>query len=96
MNKKRETACVFVLKGLKELSSEIQFTKACESAGLMRRVSIGMHFKTTLDVNAGFERKTGACREYTMPREVPGPEIIAWIGGHTSRLRGHLSQVMTK
>ena len=30
-----------------------------------------------------FEGKTAACREYTLPREDPGSEIIAWIGGHT-------------
>ena len=93
VNKQRENACVFILKVLKELSSEVQFTKACESAGLMRRVSIGMHNKTIHNVNAGFEGKTGACTEYTKPREVPGPEIIARIGGHTKI--GSVLQVKT-
>ena len=52
-----------------------------------------MHNKTIHNVNAGFEGKTGACTEYTKPREVPGPEIIAWIGGHTKI--GSVLQVKT-
>ena len=34
------------------------------------------------DVDDGFEGKTRACRECTKPREDPGSEVIAWIGGH--------------
>ena len=53
-----------------ELSNETQLTKACESAGFVRRVSIGMHYKTVHDLNnGGFEGKTGARREYAKPRE---------------------------
>ena len=50
----------------------------------MRRVSIGMHYKTIHDVNDGFGGKTGACSECTLPREDPDSELIAWIGGHTN------------
>ena len=52
------------LQRFEEWATEVQLTKACESAGFMRRVSIGMHYKTTHDVNDCFEGKTGACREY--------------------------------
>ena len=52
------------LQRFEELSSEIQLTKACESAGFMRRLSIGMYFKIIHDVDDVFEGTTGACREY--------------------------------
>ena len=39
-----------------DLSNEIQITKACESAGFIKRVSIGMYYKTLQDVNDGFWR----------------------------------------
>ena len=43
-----------------------------------------MHCKTIHDVNEGWkEGKTGACIEFTVHREEPGSEIIAWIGGRT-------------
>ena len=66
-----------------ELSNEIQKTKACEDAGFMRRVSIGQYFKTLHDVDDGVGGKSEACREYTLPRDNPDSELIAWIGGHT-------------
>ena len=65
-----------------ELSNEIQITKAFESAGFMKRVSIRMYYKTIHDVNDGFGGKSGACREHTLLREDPDSEVIAWIGGH--------------
>ena len=73
------------LQNFEEFSYEGQFTKASGSVGFMRRVAV--------DVYDGFEGKTGACREYTKPREDPGSEIIAWISGQT-RIRSHL-QVKT-
>ena len=56
-NKQRETACVFIFKRVEELTKEVQLTKACESAGFMRRVSSVIHNKTIHDVNDGFEGK---------------------------------------
>ena len=38
-----------------DLSNEIQITKACEFAGCMLRVSIGMHCKTIHDVDDGLK-----------------------------------------
>ena len=67
-----------------ELSSEIQITKACESAGFMRRVSIGMYYKTIHDVTDGFGGKTGACREYSLPHDHQDSDPTARIGGHTN------------
>ena len=69
------------LQRFEELANEVQITKACDSAGFMRTVSIGMSYKTGHDVDDGFEGKTGTCRVYTKPREDPDSEIIAWIGG---------------
>ena len=49
--------------------------EACESAGFIRRVSEGMHYKTVHDVNDDFDGKTAACREDTEPRENPESQI---------------------
>ena len=65
-----------------ELSNEIQITKACESVGCMRRVSIGMYYQTIRDVNDGGGGKTRARREYSLLREDPDSELVVWIGGH--------------
>ena len=52
-------------------------------AGFLTRVSIGMHYKTIYGLNDGVEGRTGACREYSLPREEPDSELFRWIGGHT-------------
>ena len=84
MIKQRQTAHVFFFRQtFEELSNEIQITHACGTVGFMRRVSIEIHYKTIHDVDDDFEGETGACREYTLPREDPGSEIIVWIVGHT-------------
>ena len=70
------------LRQFEELETEVQFTKIWESAGFLRRVSVGTHYTTIHDVDDGFEGKNGACREFSVPREDPDSEIIAWIGEH--------------
>ena len=65
------------------LSREIKVPQICESAGFMRKVSIGQYFKTIHDVEDGFGGKTQACREYTSLRDHQDSEPVAWIGGHT-------------
>ena len=67
------------LQRFEELTKEVQFTKACESAGLIRRVSKGMHYKTIHDVSDGCDGETAACREYTKSREDPESHIKTWI-----------------
>ena len=52
-----------------------------------------MHNETFHDVDDGIEGKTGACREFTPPREDPDSAIIACIGGHTKN--GPVLQVKT-
>ena len=52
----QETACVIVFNILKNGQNEVKFTKACESAGFISRVSKGMHHKTIHCVNGGFWR----------------------------------------
>ena len=75
----QETACVIILNNLKNGRNEVKFTKACESAGFIRRVSKGMHYKTIYCVNGGFDVKTAACREYTVLREDPKSHIKTCI-----------------
>ena len=60
----RDTAYVSIFENLKILEEEVQLTKVCQSAGLTRRVSVGMHYRTIHDVNDGFEGSTGTCREH--------------------------------
>ena len=79
----RASGCVFILKKFEEVPNEIQLTKAFEPAGCARRVSIGKYFKTIHDLDDGFGGTTGACEEYTLLRDKPDSEQIAWFGGHT-------------
>ena len=65
------------------LSKETKVSQICESAGFMRKVSIGPYFRTIHDVNDGCGGKTGSCREYTLPREDQDSEPIGWIREHT-------------
>ena len=83
MVSQRASGCVFILKKFEEVPNEIQLTKAFEPAGCTRRVSIGKYFKTIHDLDDGFGGTTGACEEYTLLRDKPDSEQIAWFGGHT-------------
>ena len=65
------------------LSREIRVSQICESAVLMRKVSIGQCCRTIRDVTDGFGGKTGSCREYTLTRDHQDSEPIGWICGHT-------------
>ena len=53
------------------LLSLLSSVGACEDAAFVRRVFIGMSYKTIPDVDDGFGDRTSACREYTLPREDP-------------------------
>ena len=81
------------LQRFEEMAKEVRLTKACESAGFMRRVTVGMYYKSVRDVNDGFDGQTAACREKTKPREDPGSDIKAWIECHTKM--GPVLQVKT-
>ena len=48
-----------------------------ESAGFMKRVSVGMRYRTIQDLNDGFRDRTGSCGEYTLPREPLIGQILA-------------------
>ena len=65
------------------LEKEIQFSRVCEDATIARRVRTGMSYKTVPDVDDGFEDRTPACREYTLPREDQNSRIYATIPGQT-------------
>ena len=78
MFKQLVTDCVFIIKDSKKLSNGIRITKACRSAGFMRRVSIGQYFKTIHDVDDGFGGTTEACREHTLLRDHQDSELF-WM-----------------
>ena len=47
----------------------------------MRKVFPGQCFKTIHEIDDGFGCKTGACREYTLPRDHDDSEPVEWIRG---------------
>ena len=71
------------LEQFKGLEREVQFTQIGESAGFLRRVSVGMHYRTIQDVDDGFGDRTRACRKYMLPRDDSNSVINLWIKGHT-------------
>ena len=75
--------CIYLRK-FEELEREVRFTKICESAGFIRRVSVRMHYITVHHVNDGFEGSTGDCREYTLTRDDPESEVKHWIYGQAT------------
>ena len=62
---------------------EVQLTRVCEAAAFVRRVSLGMIYKTAHDVTDGFDGRTSACREYTFLRANSDSRIDATIPGQT-------------
>ena len=74
--------CVY-LRQFELLEPEVQFIQIWESAGFMRRVSVGMHDRIIHDLDDGFGDRTAACREYTLRRDDPKSELKLWIEGQT-------------
>ena len=56
----------------------------CESAGFIRPVSGGMHYKASDDMNDVFGNLTASCRKKTLPRAQKdsvvkiGPVLFLW------------------
>ena len=73
------------------LKKKIKFSRVCEDAAFVRRVSVGMSHKTILDVDDCFGDRTSACRVFTPRREDPNSRIYATIPGKT--LIGQVLQV---
>ena len=59
------------LRNFESLSKTNQFTRICENASFKHRVSAGMRYKTSPDVNDGFGDFTTACRVYA---HTPNPD----------------------
>ena len=74
--------CVY-LRQLELLEPEVQFSQIWDSAGFIRRFSVGTLYRTIQDLDDGFGDRIAACREYTFPRDDPESEIKLWIEGHT-------------
>ena len=53
--------CVY-LRQFEVLEPEVQDNHIWESAGFIRRVSVGMHRRTSHDLDDGFKDRTEACR----------------------------------
>ena len=66
-----------------ELSREMKVSQICESAGFIKKVSIGQYFRNIHDVDDGFGGKTGSCRKFSLPRNHQDSEPFGWIRGHT-------------
>ena len=64
-----------------KLSSEIEVSQICESAGFMRKVStiLPNHSRCGWWI----WRKDKSCRQYTLPRDHQDSEPTRWISGHT-------------
>ena len=65
------------------LDPEDQVRKIWESAGFMRRITVGIRYRTIEDVNDVFENRTGSCRNYTLPPDDLDFEIKLWIKENT-------------
>ena len=62
-----------------KLSKEMKVTQTCEIAGFMKKVSRGQCFRTLKDIDHGCGGKTGACREFSLPRDHDDSEPVGWI-----------------
>ena len=80
--RQRETACIFMLKDLKNCQARSNSRKLLNQRDSWRECPLECTSKIFHDVDDGFESKIRACREYTKPREDPSSEVIAWIS-HT-------------
>ena len=60
------------------MEKDFQFTRICEHAMFVRRVSFRMSYRTIPDVDDGFGDRTPACREYTLV-QIQIPEFMPQI-----------------
>ena len=81
-SKKRQSG--ICLQRFETLEKQIQFTRVCEDATFAGKVSIGMNYTTSADVDDGFGDRTPACRECTLPREDQNSRTYATIPGQTA------------
>ena len=62
----------------------MKVTQNGEKAAFMRKVALGQYFQTIDDIDDGFGgKKTGAFREYTLPRDHDDSDPVGWIRGFT-------------
>ena len=66
---------------IESLSPENRFSKFCKDTEFVRIVEVGQHFvtKPTGDFR---QFRSVACREYTLPRDVPASQPKGWIRGN--------------
>ena len=70
------------IQDFESLSETIRFTKVCEDAIFVHRVSAGLSHKTRLDEDDGFGQIIPSCREYTRSRVNPRSRVFAaTLGG---------------
>ena len=71
------------IQDFESLSERIWFTRVCEDAIFVHRVSAGMSYKTRPDEYDGFGQLIPWCREYTLSRVNPRSSVFASIPGGT-------------
>ena len=71
------------IQDFESLSETIRFTRVCEDAIFVRRVSAGMSYKTRPDEDGCFSQISPLCRQYTLSRVNPRSRVFAAIPGGT-------------
>ena len=66
---------------IESLSPESKVSRFCMEAGFMRVVEVGQYF-VTKDTGDFRQFRSGACREYTLPRDDPASQAKGWIQGN--------------
>ena len=92
-----EIDCENVFRTSKHWRKASNLQKVCEDASCWKRVSIGMCYKTSADVDDGFGDRTPACREYTHFRAGSDSRVCAAIPGRTvigPVIEVHVTQVL--
>ena len=69
------------IQQVESLSPENKVSKFCKKAGFMRVVEVGQHF-VTKNTGSLKQRRSVACREYTLPRDDPASQAKGWIQGN--------------
>ena len=69
------------IQQIESLSPENRSSKFCKEAGFMRVVEVGQYF-VTKDTGDFRPFQSGACREYTLPRDDQSSQPTWWIQGN--------------
>ena len=71
------------IQDFESLSETIRFTRVCELASFLHKVSAGLSNKTRPDEDDGFGQIMPLCREHTLSRVTPQSRAFAALHGET-------------